>query len=305
MVTLCQRGTEGIRNRFSLGVDIRDGFLAAADSIRVATGCHDAVVDRLTVVVDRWYSDPSLTAFYDPFCIGRQDFDFYLPLVMSAGAVLDVGCGTGALLRRARRGGHAGRLCGLDPADAMLAHARAQADVEWVLGDPRSACWEREFDLVVMTGHAFQVLVSDDDLRASLAAVRRALTDDGRFVFDVRHPAVREWEDWTAQHAVKLTSAAGEVVRFWREAQLPVLGDVVRFRAVFADAGSGGVRASRGAVRYLEPGRLSAFLREAGLVVTEQFGDWDRRPLTDRSSEIITVAARERGGAGRRRPRCR
>jgi SAM-dependent methyltransferase len=55
---------------------------------------------------------------------GRGDFGFYLPLVMEAASVLDVGCGTGMLLRRARAEGHAGRLCGLDPAAAMLDVAR-------------------------------------------------------------------------------------------------------------------------------------------------------------------------------------
>ncbi len=38
---------------------------------------------------------------------------------------------------------------------------RARSDVEWVLGDLGSADWDREFDLVVMTGHAFQVFVED------------------------------------------------------------------------------------------------------------------------------------------------
>jgi hypothetical protein len=47
----------------------------------------------------------------------------------------------------------------------MLRQARARAGIEWVLADAASARWHGEFDLAVMTGHAFQVLVSDDDLR--------------------------------------------------------------------------------------------------------------------------------------------
>jgi hypothetical protein len=37
---------------------------------------------------------------------------------------------------------------------------------------------------------------------------------------------------------------------------------------------------------------LSSFLSGAGLVIEEQFGDWDRSPLTDTSPEIITIARR-------------
>ncbi len=40
----------------------------------------------------------------------------------------------------------------------MLDQARRRSDVEWVLGDLATAQWDREFDLAVMTGHAFQVL---------------------------------------------------------------------------------------------------------------------------------------------------
>ena len=44
----------------------------------------------------------------------------------------------------------------------MLEQARKRYDVEWVHGDLSSVDWDREFDLIVMTGHAFQVLVEDD-----------------------------------------------------------------------------------------------------------------------------------------------
>ena len=121
---------------------------------------------------------------YDAFCAGRQDFGFYLPLVMSAGIVLDVGCGTGALLHMARKAGHTRRLCGLDPAAGMLGQARKRWDIEWVLDDLSSVEWCGEFDRVVMTGHAFRVFVEDDQLRASLAAIRSALIGEGRFVFE-------------------------------------------------------------------------------------------------------------------------
>jgi hypothetical protein len=50
-------------------------------------------------MVDRLFSDTDLAALYDAWWprAQRKDFDFYLPLVMSAEAVLDAGCGTGAL----------------------------------------------------------------------------------------------------------------------------------------------------------------------------------------------------------------
>ena len=135
------------------------------------------------------FAETSLAALYDLFCPWdpRGDFGFYLPLVMQAASVLDVGCGTGMLLRRARAEGHAGRLCGLDPAAAMLDVAREAGEgVEWVLGDLSSASWNGEFDLIVMTGHAFQVLTGDEELRVALAAVRTALKRNGVFAFETR-----------------------------------------------------------------------------------------------------------------------
>jgi len=245
-------------------------------------------------MVDRLFSDAGLAALYDDFCAwdSRGDFGFYLPLVMSAESVLDVGCGTGALLHRARELGHDGRLCGLDPAVGMLAQARRRSDIEWVLGDLTSVGWDQEFDLVVMTGHAFQVFVQDDELRASLAAIRAALTEDGRFLFETRNPLVREWEQWTPDNAAEVTHASGVVVRMEQRVEMPVDGDVVRFTLTFTSPSWNQPEVSRSTLRVLDPDSLSTFLSAAELAVEAQFGDWDRSPVTDASPEIITIVRR-------------
>jgi len=245
-------------------------------------------------VVDPAFSESSLAELYDvlnPW--GRSpDDEFYLDLVMSATSVLDVGCGTGLLLRRAREVGHTGRLCGLDPAKAMLDQARSRSDIEWCLGDLTSVGWDREFDLVVMTGHAFQVFVDDADLRASLTAIRSALADSGRFAFETRNPAVREWEGWTSDRTVEVVNSAGAVVRVTRQVESPVQGDVVHFATTFTSSSWHIPQVSRSSLRFLDPASLGTFLSEAGLAIDQQFGYWDRRPLTSLSREIITIARR-------------
>lgn len=242
-------------------------------------------------MVDRAFSDTTLAELYDAFHPWGPSDDFYLGLVMSARRVLDVGCGTGALLARARERGHPGRLCGLDPAAAMLVQARGRAPgVEWVLGDLRSQSWQGDFDLVVMTGHAFQVLVTDEELRVCLVAVREALADGGRFVFDTRNPGARAWESWTADRVREVPFGNGEYVRVRHEAEKPVVGDRVTFTETFDGTGWARPRVSRSTLRFLGPDALARFLTGAGLAAVEQYGDWGRGPLTPASPEIVTVA---------------
>jgi SAM-dependent methyltransferase len=246
------------------------------------------------VVVDRLFAEPDLAGLYDAFCPweARDDFRFYLPLVMSAQAVLDVGCGTGTLLKRARDAGHSGRLCGLDPAIGMLQQARQRTDVEWIRGSMAAMAWHHEFDLIVMTGHAFQVLVADDEIRASLATLRAALTEDGRFAFETRNPSARAWEAWTPDRAVEAVAPDGAVVRMEHDVDTPVDGDVVSFTITFTCPGWHNSELSRSTLRFLDAHALRAFMVEAGLVIDEQFGDWDGQPLSDSSPEIITIARR-------------
>lgn len=251
---------------------------------------------------DRVFAEPRLARLYDSSCAGRPDFAFYLPLVLAADAVLDVGCGTGELLRLARQAGHRGRLCGLDPAAAMLAVAgELGADVEWHRGTLESAPWSGEFDLVVMTGHAFQVLVDDEELRRSLRAVQRALRPEGRFVFETRNPAVRTWERWVPANAVEFTAPDGQRVRMAHEVR-SVVDDLVTCTATYSAPGWERDEVSWSTLRFLDGATLGRFLDDAGFAVEAQLGSWSGDPFTPTSDEIITIARRggfrQRVGSG-------
>ena len=143
-----------------------------------------------------------------------------------------------------------------------------------------------------MTGHAFQVLVEDRDLRAALAAIRSALTDDGCFAFETRNPLVREWERWTPDKFAEVTDADGAVVRMSREVQTPIQGDRVSFTHTFTSPHWDHPQVSRSTLRFLDANSLRSFLSDAGLEIEEQYGDWNRQSLTASSPEIITFAKR-------------
>ena len=240
---------------------------------------HQFVEDRLAALYDRFYPPTQ-----------RDDFAFYLPLLLSARSVLDVGCGTGALLRLAREAGHTGRLCGLDPAAGMLNQARQRRDIAWVHGDLASVGGEGAFDLVVMTGHAFQEFVADDEIRVALAAIHTALTDAGRFAFETRNPLDRAWERWPAQYSGEVADAGGALVRCTYRVEQPVVGGVVRSINTFTSPGWDQPEVSRGVLRFTAAETLAAFLADADLAIEAQFGDWTRAPLTPTSPEIITIA---------------
>jgi SAM-dependent methyltransferase len=236
------------------------------------------------------YTDAEAASLYDVLNPPGPDDDFYLDLVREAPTVLDVGCGTGRLLWQARDAGHAGRLCGVDPDPAMLAVARRTNGVEWVDGTAASLAFDREFDLVVMMGHAFQCLVRDDDLRTSLVAIRSALTDSGRFAFETRNPGVRAWEQWETI-ALESVDPSGRLVRVSYEVEA-VAGDVVTLVEITSDRDGTRLRRDRANLRFLDVGALDRFLAGAGLVVEARYGGWGREPLVADSPEIITVARR-------------
>lgn len=245
----------------------------------------------MSVRADAFFEDAGLAALYDALYPDgeRDDFAFYRPWAMAAGSVLDLGCGTGGFLRGVREAGHAGRLVGIDPARGMIGRARAHAGIEWRLGDASAMAPGERFDLVVMTGHAFQALVADEAVADLLARVRTALAPGGCFAFDVRDPAGRAWEAWTPDRPRRGVAPDGTGFAMVTEVAAPFDGRTVTFRHDFVRDGGGAIGTSRSTLRFLDAEALDRFLSAAGLAVAARWGDWDGSPA-GRGPEIVTIA---------------
>jgi SAM-dependent methyltransferase len=247
-----------------------------------------------------------VTDAYDPTVIDGETLDallydrlnpwgpgdaFYLGLVMEAERVLDIGCGTGTILRRARADGHSGRLAGLDPDSSMLDQARDSVAAEWLLATAAEAPWQSAFDLAIMSGNAFQFLLDDAAIRDSLTAIRRTLVDGGRFAFDTRNPAVREWRTWNPDHPYAVVDPLGARLRLHHETSEPDDAGVVTVKTVFQGPHWNRPLVASGSLRFISPADLDAHLEAAGLAVEERFGTWDRDAFdANESRSIITIA---------------
>jgi SAM-dependent methyltransferase len=245
------------------------------------------------------YNQPELADLYDDENAWDASADFYLDLARRLGArsLLDIGCGTGTVTR----GIAAATGCsavGLDPAAPMLAVARrksAAEAIDWIEGDARSTRLGRAFDLIIMTGHAFQGLVSAEDQAALLATIAAHLNPDGRFAFDTRNPAAREWLEWTPDLSRRVIDTADHgAVEIWDEQKMDAetgILDVVEHYRILA---SGKRLRSDFRLRFSTQSALADAITAAGLVVENWFGDWDRRPFAGNGREIIVVGRKDR-----------
>ncbi len=239
---------------------------------------------------DRLYRDPALAQFYDLDNGWAPDLDYCRHLAEDAESVLDLGCGTGLFAARMAEGR---RVVGVDPAAAMLEIARSRPGgraVEWLEADARSLRLEERFDLIVMTGHAFQVFLEERNQRAVLATIAYHLAHHGRFIFDSRNPAAEEWHDWTPERSRRqLEHPTLGPVEAWNEAEFDPGSGIVTYWTHYRVTASGDLLSAESHIRFTPQKTLAALLDDAGLAVDTWLGDWQGNPYTPTSPDIIPI----------------
>lgn len=237
------------------------------------------------------YTDPRLAACYDALNPPDAAEAYYLALAGNRPqTILDMGCGTGRLAVALAERGH--RVTGADPSAGMIQVARSRPGTErvrWVDSDAANLALDTRFDLIIMTGHVFQVFLENDEVRATLRNLRRHLAPGGRLAFETRNPLVEEWRTW-------LPSLTRETIQVPDIGAVEIHYDIAKAEGAFVTFEThfhfapDDVVVALTTLRFMSRDELAAFLAETGFTEITWFGDWDRSPIGAASPEIIVIA---------------
>lgn len=239
---------------------------------------------------DVHYENPKLAEIYDLDSPWSVDRDFYLSLAKSASRlnILDLGCGTGLLCNAYAAAGH--DVTGVDPSLAMLDVARCKPHgdkIEWVQSFAQEYCSNKLFDLIIMTGHAFQVLLEDDDVLSTFAVMRKHLKPQGRAVFESRNPLVDWSKEWN--YDLHLDIPSGTVHESRRFISMTNERMTFELRYQFSDE----QLVSRSVLRFSSRKEIEERSAAQRLLVDEVYGDWNGGAFDEAAShEMIFVMRR-------------
>lgn len=167
----------------------------------------------------------------------------------------------------------------------MLAVARGKPHAEqvaWIESSAQSYKSHRRFDLIVMTGPAFQILLTDADALAVLQAMRGHLNERGKIAFETRNPRV----NWVAEWAGRVRMLPGELLETLEITSND--GEFISFQTSYRSPHV--TLTTSSTLCFPSREHVEALLARSGLVVRDVLGDWDAGPFeAARSREMIFI----------------
>lgn len=243
------------------------------------------------------YSDPML---YDA---ENSDFEPDGPFILEmarqlGGRVLELGCGTGRMTIPLSENGV--KIVGLDVVPGMVDLARQKSEgmpIEWVVADVRKFQLRRKFRLIFESGSVFHHMLTRQDQEAYLARAREHLEEDGRLVLSLFFPKARnlvstdEVEEWfTAEHPDGYAIKVSGIDKYDAFRQIKTETAYRRWTDV---SGKEMLQVAPLSLRYVFPQEMEALLHYNGFEIVEQYGDFDRSPVTE-ESRLITLICQKR-----------
>lgn len=236
---------------------------------------------------DALYRNPDLVRFYDMDNEWRADFDVYLARAASAARILDLGCGTGTLMAAIAAAYPHKTLAGADPAQAMLAIAQQKTDsVRWVCSSAENLDLDITFDLIILSGHAFQVFLTREQRIAALQTIQRHLSPDGIVLFDSRNPQTEEWREWTPEQTreTRISDEFGDIIS-WND--VTEHDGFIRYSTFYQMGENGQTFSAVSDIAFPSFAEICDAVEYSGLTISRVCGDWQHSPFQPGSPEMV------------------
>jgi SAM-dependent methyltransferase len=216
-------------------------------------------------------------------------------------AILELGCGTGVVLApiharlQSEHPDQTVRAAGVDAAAAMLERARGRFPaIEWVQGDLRAPGVDGRFDLVFCCFNTLQMLPTPADLGMAFAAARQLLVPDGRYAFDIYRPNLPYLRQGRRDTLSRVVMDGDRRLELREDARYDETAQILHLDWRLVDPrqpDAPAIAATRYAIRQFFPDQVRTLLRDAGLRVVSDYGDFDRSPASASSRKQIVVCA--------------
>lgn len=254
-------------------------------------GFAKELVDKgLATVVDT-YSDNNL---YDLIIHFDEDIPFYLDIArLAKGRVLDIGCGTGRVMRPLLDAGL--DVVGLDLSAAMLELANQKLtslgySPQLVKGDMRTFDVQGEFGAAIIPYCAMIYMLNDHDRRQVFDRVYKHLSPGGllAFDFDAGSNRIGQSQPWLGIQGVN--PLTGEVLV--NTVQMNGLSEEVRVINQInyrTKAGLTKIEVTASVEASVRADKMEVLLSQTGFVVENVFKDYDRSTY-DGGDECIIIA---------------
>lgn len=241
-------------------------------------------------MIDEHYQNSRLAALYDLDSGWSQDREFYFRLAGEMPMeILDLGCGTGLLCDAYASKGH--KVTGVDPAAAMLDVARDKPhgkSIKWIQSTAQDYHeTDKSFDLIIMTGHAFQTLLTRRDMVACFATIRQHLRRGGKVVFESRNPQI----DWASRWDYDMELATGEGPVKESRRLLSFQNGVMTFDLIYGFK-NGESLTSKSTLRFFSRQEIESAFTTCELRLEKLLGDWSDGAFDPIASEEMVFVLR-------------
>jgi len=257
-------------------------------------------------IISKWVAD-----MYDQKVTETKDVDFLLSLVGQAPKkILEVCCGSGRILVPLAKAGH--NVTGFDADEFMLAKipakARGLTNIQWRAADAIHDDWGTEFDIVVLAGNILYNIVSDMDYAKSqelfIQKAASALMPGGYIYIEYQSGNYKVMQKDEESHkysgeriiwdGTDNDGNDGKMILLAEEYDAETRLDSFTRRFELTLKNGETITQDISCAKHFAPlEQIHDWLKNAGFVVEQEYGGFNRKPVTDDSRGVVIYARKE------------